>query len=76
MKCSFSKFSKELVFENKQGTRLIFSKNIPEKNMLKKAKDPDQFLQIEKRLQLLFDQYKTEKVLQQDLSILQQSSKL
>lgn len=40
IKRNFTKISKGLIFENKKGSKLIFSKKIPEKDMLKKAKDP------------------------------------
>ncbi|CAD8052556.1 unnamed protein product [Paramecium sonneborni] len=61
----FSKLSKGLIFENKKGTKLIFTKNTPEKDMFKNAKNPNNFFKIETRLQLLFDQYKTEKIFNQ-----------
>ena len=54
IKINFSKLSKPLIFEDKNGIKLMFSKTIPEKNMLKKAKDPNQIVKIEIRLQLLY----------------------
>ncbi|CAK56056.1 unnamed protein product (macronuclear) [Paramecium tetraurelia] len=62
---NFSKLSKGLIFENKKGSKLIFTEKTPENGMKKIAKNKDQNLKIEQRLMLLFDQYKTERVLNQ-----------